>query len=123
EPAAETPEKSAVSTFGMDVRNRCGEVDLGLAFENVKRRGAVFTFAADDVAGAKSAAHDCVPVQLQERAGNSLEVGKLEQILNLSRLAAQFRLHHELVGKRARGAGHHAFATRNARRIPHGSVE
>ena len=41
---------------GLDVRDRAGEKDLGLAFQNVESCRTEFAFAADDLPGAETVA-------------------------------------------------------------------
>jgi hypothetical protein len=47
----------------------------------------------------------------------------VQQVLDFGRLAAEFGLHHEFVGERAGGAGDHALAAGDARRIAHGTIQ
>ncbi len=70
----------------------------------------------------KVAADDGVLVQLQERARDFLEVGELLQFVDVDRFAGQHGLDDALVGERAGGAGHHAFAAGHARGIAHRQV-
>ena len=121
--AAQTLEESMRAPLRVNVGDGRREINLGSAFQNVECRGAVLAFAADDIAGAKAAFHHRVSVQLQECARHFLEVGKLQQILDLGRLAAKLGLHHEFVGERAGGAGDHALAAGDTRRFAHGRVE
>ncbi len=61
--AGKFAQKFAHCAFGFHVRDGAGDRNLGLAFQNVKRRGSVFAFAANHFAGFEMPAHHGVAVQ------------------------------------------------------------
>ena len=120
--AGHLAKKSVRWRFGIHMRHGRRKKNFGLAFDDVKRRGSVLAFAANDLALAIMPAHHRVLVQLQKRSRDLLEIGELLQLFDVHRFARQHRFHHALVGERAGGARHHALAARHAGRVAHRQV-
>ncbi len=91
-------------------------------FDDVKRGGTIFAFAANDLALAIMPPDHGIFVQLQERSRDVLEIGELLQLFDVHRLARQNCFHHALVGESAGRARHHALAARDAGGVAHGQV-
>ncbi len=82
--AGEPAQETAAAAVAVHVRQGRGEEDFSLALEDVKRRGTVFAFAANDLALAKMTADHRVLVQLQKGSRDFLEIGKLQQLVDIA---------------------------------------
>src|SRR2546430_3029047 len=117
-------------------RERCRDRNLTAPFDDVERRRAEVTLAADDLAGAERAADDRPLVAPDAAGGERLrqELGRdaveerglpvltrePHEHLDRHRLSlGEARLAEALVHERAGRAGGHALAAGDARRLPH----
>src|SRR6266481_5604182 len=120
-------EKSFGAALRLDVSNRRGNRYFCLAFENVESGGAEFAFTADDLAFAIAPLDDGAAIELQKRSRDAFENGNLKKVLRLETLrpgaCGDGRANDPFIGQRARWAGDHALAARNACGIAHRRIE
>ena len=127
ERAGQPVEEPFRASLRLDVRDGCGNRNFGPAFDDVKRGGTKFAFAANHLALAEVPIYDGATIQLQKRPGNALENRYLQKFFRLknlrARTAGDCRSSKTFVGERTRGAGNHAFPAGNARGVAHRCVQ
>ena len=116
--------QSVLPRPALDVRHGRRDEDVDLSAQDVEGGRSVLTFAADDLAWRKRAAHDGPAIQLEEVPGDSPEDRQAQQLLGIEgRAGWRLGAADDLVRQRPRWTGHHALAARHARGVGHRLIE